>query len=133
MLATAAGMLAKAGLDAAALAAGNRVMIKMSEITPRTAALMKELAPQYFEPTELAVITGGRDTAATFTGLPFDHLFFTGSPEVGKLVQRAAAANLVPVTLELGGKNPVVVARDADIPTAAARIATARMVNGGQV
>ncbi|MFN8227949.1 MAG: aldehyde dehydrogenase family protein [Mycobacterium sp.] len=118
---------------AAAFAAGNRVMIKMSEITPRTAALMKELAPQYFEPTELAVITGGRDTAATFTGLPFDHLFFTGSPEVGKLVQRAAAANLVPVTLELGGKNPVVVARDADIPTAAARIATARMVNGGQV
>ena len=118
---------------AAALAAGNRVMIKMSKITPRAAALMKDFAPQYFNPADLAVITGGRDTAATFTGLPFDHLFFTGSPEVGKLVQRAAAANLVPVTLELGGKNPVVVGRDADIPTAAARIAIARMVDGGQV
>ena len=118
---------------AAAFAAGNRVMIKMSEITPRTAALMEEFAPRYFDPTELAVVTGGRDVAAVFTALPFDHLFFTGSPEVGKLVQRAAADNLVPVTLELGGKNPVVVARDADIATAAARIAAARMVNGGQV
>ena len=118
---------------AAAFAAGNRVMIKMSEITPRTAELMQHLAPRYFDATELAVVTGGREVAATFTTLAFDHLFFTGSPEVGKLVQQAAAANLVPVTLELGGKNPVVVARDADIPRAAARIATARMVNGGQV
>jgi coniferyl-aldehyde dehydrogenase len=71
--------------------------------------------------------------AATFAALPFDHLFFTGSPDVGALVQREAAQNLVPVTLELGGKNPVVVAPDADIDTAAARIASARMVNGGQV
>ena len=118
---------------AAAFAAGNRVMIKMSEITPRTAALMSELAPRYFAPTELAVVTGGRDVAATFTTLPFDHLFFTGSPEIGVLVQRAAAQNLVPVTLELGGKNPVVVAPGADIDKAAARIAAARMVNGGQV
>ena len=120
---------------AAAFAAGNRVMIKMSEITPRTAALMKELAPKYFDATELAVVTGGRDVAATFTTLPFDHLFFTGSPDIGALVQRAAAQNLVPVTLELGGKNPVVVAprQSADIEKAAARIAAARMVNGGQV
>ena len=117
----------------AAFAAGNRVMIKMSEITGRTAALMEELAPRYFDRTELAVVTGGRDVAATFSALRFDHLFFTGSPDVGALVQGAAARNLVPVTLELGGKNPVVVAPDADIDRAAARIASARMVNGGQV
>ena len=118
---------------AAAFAAGNRVMIKMSEITSRTAALMGELAPQYFDTAELAVVTGGRDVAATFTRLPFDHLFFTGSPDIGILVQQAAARHLVPVTLELGGKNPVVVATDADITRAARRVASARMVNGGQV
>ncbi|CAN5515323.1 aldehyde dehydrogenase family protein [soil metagenome] len=118
---------------AAAFAAGNRVMIKMSEITSRTAALMGELAPKYFDQTELAVVTGGRDVAAAFTRLPFDHLFFTGSPDIGVLVQQAAARHLVPVTLELGGKNPVVVAPDADIARAAKRVAAARMVNGGQV
>ncbi|MQY24233.1 aldehyde dehydrogenase family protein [Nocardia macrotermitis] len=118
---------------AAAFAAGNRVMLKMSEITSRTAELTRSLAPSYFSQGELAVITGGPDVAAEFAALPFDHLFFTGSTRVGRLVQRAAAANLVPVTLELGGKNPVVVAPDADIEVAAARIARARMVNGGQV
>jgi coniferyl-aldehyde dehydrogenase len=118
---------------AAAFAAGNRVMIKMSEITPRTADLMKSLAPRYFDATELDVVTGGPEVAATFASLPFDHLFFTGSPAVGALVQRAAAENLVPVTLELGGKNPVVVAGDADLSRSAARIARSRMINGGQV
>ncbi|MET0704534.1 MAG: aldehyde dehydrogenase family protein, partial [Mycobacterium sp.] len=118
---------------AAAFAAGNRVMIKMSEITSRTAALMGELAPKYFDIAELAVVTGGRDVAAAFTRLPFDHLFFTGSPDIGVLVQQAAAKHLVPVTLELGGKNPVVVAPNADIARAAKRVAAARMVNGGQV
>lgn len=118
---------------AAAFAAGNRVMIKMSEITARTAELMDQLAPAYFHDDELAVVTGGADVAAAFAGLPFDHLFFTGSPSVGSLVQRAAAENLVPVTLELGGKNPVVVAPGADIARSAKRIASARMVNGGQV
>lgn len=117
----------------AAFAAGNRVMIKMSEVTSATAELMKETAPKYFDPTELAVITGGPDVAAAFAALPFDHLFFTGSTSIGALVQRAAAENLVPVTLELGGKNPVVVAPGADIRRSAARIARARMVNGGQV
>jgi len=117
----------------AAFAAGNRVMIKMSEITANTAELMKALAPQYFDPAELEVVTGGPDVAAAFAALPFDHLFFTGSPSVGALVQRAAAQNLVPVTLELGGKNPVVVARGADITRSATRIARGRMVNGGQV
>jgi coniferyl-aldehyde dehydrogenase len=117
----------------AAFAAGNRVMIKMSEITAHTAELMKAIAPNYFDPTELDIVTGGPDVAAAFATLPFDHLFFTGSPSVGALVQRAAARNLVPVTLELGGKNPVVVARDADIRRSATRIARGRMVNGGQV
>ncbi|WP_268811700.1 coniferyl aldehyde dehydrogenase [Mycobacterium kyorinense] len=117
----------------AAFAAGNRVMIKMSEITANTAELMKATAPKYFDPTELGVVTGGSDVAAAFATLPFDHLFFTGSPSVGALVQRAAAQNLVPVTLELGGKNPVVVAPNADIRRSATRIARARMVNGGQV
>jgi coniferyl-aldehyde dehydrogenase len=118
---------------AAAFAAGNRVMIKMSEVTPATADLLRRLAPRYFDPTELSVVTGGVDVAAAFAGLPFDHLFFTGSSSVGKLVQRAASENLVPVTLELGGKNPVVVAPDADLDRAARRIALGRMVNGGQV
>lgn len=118
---------------AAAFAAGNRVMIKMSEITPRTADLLKTLAPRYFDVAELDVVTGGPEVAAEFSSLPFDHLFFTGSPSVGALVQRAAAENLVPVTLELGGKNPVVVARDADLARSAARIARSRMINGGQV
>jgi coniferyl-aldehyde dehydrogenase len=117
----------------AAFAAGNRVMIKMSEITPSAAALMQKLASDYFDPSELSVVTGGPDVAAAFAGLPFDHLFFTGSPSVGALVQRAAAQNLVPVTLELGGKNPVVVSANTDIVRAASRIAQARMVNGGQV
>ncbi|WP_409437836.1 aldehyde dehydrogenase family protein [Mycobacterium sp. SMC-14] len=118
---------------AAAFAAGNRVMVKMSEITSCTADLMAQLAPKYFEESEFAVVTGGAEVAAAFAGLPFDHVFFTGSPSVGALVQRAAADNLVPVTLELGGKNPVVVAPGADIARSAKRIASARMVNGGQV
>ena len=118
---------------ASAFAAGNRVMIKMSEITASTAEVMQRLAPKYFDPLELEIVTGGRDVAATFSGLPFDHLFFTGSPSVGALVQQAAAVNLVPVTLELGGKNPVVVAPDADVQRSATRIAQGRMVNGGQV
>ena len=117
----------------AAFAAGNRVMIKMSEITPRTADLLKATAPKYFDPTELDVLTGGPEVSAAFAGLPFDHLFFTGSPSVGSLVQQAAARNLVPVTLELGGKNPVVVSPDADLKRSATRIAQARMINGGQV
>ncbi|GAB3237315.1 coniferyl aldehyde dehydrogenase [Mycolicibacterium hippocampi] len=117
----------------AAFAAGNRVMIKMSEITPRTAELMETRACDYFDPAELHVVTGDTTVSAAFAALPFDHLFFTGSPAVGGLVQRAAAANLVPVTLELGGKNPVVVSPGADITRAATRITQGRMINGGQV
>src|SRR5262249_5957297 len=99
----------------AAFAAGNRGMIQMSEYTPRTAELMKSAAPKYFDPNELDIVTGGPEVSVAFSRLPFDHLFFTGSPSVGALVQQAAAQNLVPVTLELGGKNPVVVSPDADI------------------
>src|SRR6476646_12014729 len=98
----------------AAFAACNRVMIKMSEITPRTAQLMTATAPKYFDATELDIVTGGPEVSAAFSRLPFDHLFFTGSPSVGSLVQQAAAQNLVPVTLELGGKNPVVVSQPGD-------------------
>ena len=118
---------------AAAFAAGNRVMIKISEITPNTAETLKSLAAKYFDPAELTVVTGELPVATAFSQLPFDHLFFTGSPGVGKRIQAAAAANLVPVTLELGGKNPAVISRDADLDEAAQRIALGRMVNGGQV
>ncbi|WP_043985435.1 aldehyde dehydrogenase family protein [Mycolicibacterium llatzerense] len=117
----------------AAFAAGNRVMIKMSEITAQTAALMTTLVPRYFDQAELAVVTGGPEVAAAFSELPFDHLFFTGSPAVGAKVAEAAGRSLVPVTLELGGKNPVVVSRAANLTRAATRIAQGRMINGGQV
>jgi coniferyl-aldehyde dehydrogenase len=117
---------------AEALAAGNRVMIKMSEVTSHTAAAFASLAPNYFDAGELDVVLGGVDVAAEFAALPFDHLFFTGSPSVGRLIARAASENLVPVTLELGGKNPVVIAQDANVTGYARRIARARLVNGGQ-
>ena len=117
----------------AAFAAGNRVLIKMPEATPRTSALIARLAPQYFSPEELAVITGGPAAGAAFSALPLDHLMFTGSSDIAKHVQRSAAENLVPLTLELGGKNPMVVASDADIAMAASRAARGRLLNGGQV
>ena len=101
---------------ASAFAAGNRVMIKFSEVTSRTAELFAAKVATYFDPTELTVVTGGAEVGAAFSALPFDHLFFTGSPKVGALVAAAAAKNLVPVTLELGGKNPAVIAPDADVP-----------------
>lgn len=118
---------------ASALAAGNRVMIKFSEITPLTAEAFAARAKEYFRPEELQVVTGGPEVGADFSHLPLDHLFFTGSPGVGALVAQAAAANLVPTTLELGGKNPAVVAERADLSKAARRIISARMVNGGQL
>jgi coniferyl-aldehyde dehydrogenase len=118
---------------ASALAAGNRVMIKMSEMTPRTADLFADEVANYFDPTEMTAVTGGPEVGAAFSSLPFDHLFFTGSPEVGKLVASAAARNLVPVTLELGGRNPAVIAKDADIAAMARRVMAARLCNGGQI
>lgn len=125
------GLLAEPA--AAAFAAGNRVMAKASEVTARTGELLTRLAPKYFDPTEFVVICGGPETAATFSSLPFDHLFFTGSPQVGALVAQAAAANLTPVTLELGGKNPAAVGHGADVAKVGARIMAARLANGGQL
>ncbi|MFN2539654.1 MAG: aldehyde dehydrogenase family protein [Mycobacteriales bacterium] len=118
---------------AEAIAAGNRVMIKFSDVNTRAGAVLARAVGEEFDPTELVVVNGGLDVATAFYGLPFNHLFFTGSPAVGRMVQRAAADNLTPVTLELGGKNPVVVAADADLALAAERIASSRMINGGQV
>jgi coniferyl-aldehyde dehydrogenase len=118
---------------ASALAAGNRVMIKFSEVTSHTAEAFAQAAQRYFTPEEFAVVNGGAEIGAAFAELPFDHLFFTGSPGVGALVARSAGANLVPVTLELGGKNPAVVGRGADVATSARRIMSARLANGGQL
>ncbi len=114
-------------------AAGNRAMIKPSEFTERTSMLMKELVEEYFTPDELVVITGGPEVAATFSSLPFDHLVFTGSTATGRRVMEAAAANLVPVTLELGGKSPVFMGRNADFAKAGERIALGKMMNAGQI
>jgi coniferyl-aldehyde dehydrogenase len=115
------------------LAAGNRVMIKPSEFTPATAELLHELVARYFDETEIAVIEGGSDVGHQFASLPFDHLLFTGSTAVGQLVLAAAAKNLVPVTLELGGKSPVIVGRSASIEQAADRIVLGKLLNAGQV
>lgn len=117
---------------AGALAAGNRIMIKPSEITPRTSALMKEVIAEVFDPSEVTVVQGGPDIAKAFTHLPFDHLLFTGSTQVGRQVMQAAADNLVPVTLELGGKSPALVAADYPVDKAAERIAVGKLFNAGQ-
>ncbi|MGM0784991.1 MAG: coniferyl aldehyde dehydrogenase [Pseudomonadota bacterium] len=115
-----------------ALAAGNRVMIKPSEHTPTTGQLMATLAERYFAADELSVINGDAATARAFAALPFDHLLFTGSAATGRKVARSAAANLTPVTLELGGKTPAVVCADADLDKAAERIAFGKWLNAGQ-
>ena len=116
-----------------ALAAGNRVMIKFSDMAPRTGAVFARAVASRMAPEEVIVVNGGLATATAFADLRFDHIFFTGSPKVGRQIAIAAGRNLVPVTLELGGKNPAIVAPDADIADAAARIAAARLVNNGQV
>ena len=115
------------------IAAGNRAMLKPSELTPVTSALMAKVANQYFDETELAIVQGGPETGAAFTALPFDHLIFTGSPKVGSAVMRAASASLTPVTLELGGKSPALIGRSADLGDAVRRILTAKTFNAGQV
>lgn len=116
----------------AALAAGNRVMLKPSELTPATSALLQRLVSARFAADELVVITGGADIGAAFSQLPFDHLFFTGSTAVGRKVALAAAANLTPVTLELGGKSPALIHADADIDALASRLAVGKWLNAGQ-
>jgi coniferyl-aldehyde dehydrogenase len=118
---------------ASALAAGNRIMLKPSEFTPTTSALMAQTIDFYFDEDEMAVIQGGPDVGAAFAGLPFDHLIFTGATSVARHVMRAAADNLVPVTLELGGKSPVVIGRSADMAKTAARVMNGKTMNAGQI
>jgi coniferyl-aldehyde dehydrogenase len=115
------------------LGAGNRAMIKPSEFTPNTATLMQTLFAEYFEESEIAVVTGGPEVGAAFSALPLDHIIFTGATTIGHLVMKAAAENMVPVTLELGGKSPVIVSETGDINLAAERIITGKAMNGGQL
>ena len=115
-----------------ALAAGNRVMLKMSEYTPEFSALFKQLIAQAFPEDLVCVVNGDAEVAQKFTQLPFNHILFTGASEVGKHVMRAAANNLTPVTLELGGKSPALVLADANIRESARRIAFGKAMNAGQ-
>ena len=117
---------------ATAIAAGNHVYLKPSEHTPRTAEFLRSLLAEVFPPDRVAVATGGAEIGAAFAALPFDHLVFTGSTAVGRKVMAAAAPNLTPLTLELGGKSPVLIADDYPIEQAAARIATGKWFNCGQ-
>ena len=116
----------------AALAAGNRAMVKLSEFTPVFSAVFAQRAAQTFAPDEVAVVQGDAEVGAAFSALPFDHLLFTGSTGVGRRVMAAAAANLTPVTLELGGKSPAVVTPGYDLRHAAQRIVFGKLVNAGQ-
>ena len=116
----------------AALAAGNRALIKMSEFTPRTAEVLTEMLREGFPENHVAVITGEADVASAFSELPFDHLLFTGSSRVGRQVMRAAAHHLTPVTLELGGKSPVIIADDIPLAAIIERLVFAKSFNAGQ-
>jgi len=116
----------------AAIAAGNRVMIKPSELTPLTSQLIHEAVAQAFDAEELAVVLGDADVGRAFVQLPFDHLLFTGSTQVGRQVAMAAAANLTPVTLELGGKSPAILGADFDAARAADALVATKLFNAGQ-
>ncbi len=115
-----------------ALAAGNRVMLKPSELTPRTSAALAQRIGELFTTDEWAVVQGGKEVAQAFVSLPFDHLIFTGSTAVGRQVAAAAAANLTPTTLELGGKSPCILDASADMASAALKIAHGKLLNAGQ-
>jgi coniferyl-aldehyde dehydrogenase len=115
-----------------AIAAGNRAILKPSELTPATSELLKSLLREIFPEDQVAVVTGGPEIGAAFSRLPFDHLVFTGSTSVGRAVMKEAAENLVPVTLELGGKSPTLIGPDADIEAAAASVAYGKLANAGQ-
>lgn len=115
-----------------ALAAGNRVMIKPSELTPHSSALLAQLLHQVFAADELCVVQGGADVAHEFASLPFDHLLFTGSTAVGRKVAAAAAANLTPTTLELGGKSPCILDVSVNLADAALKVAHGKLLNAGQ-
>ena len=118
---------------ACVLAAGNRAILKPSEVVPRTAEVLAGAFGELFDTLEVAVVLGDADLAQAFTSQPFDHLVFTGSTAVARSVMRNAAENLVPLTLELGGKSPVIISRSADLAKAAFSIAVAKANNGGQI
>jgi coniferyl-aldehyde dehydrogenase len=115
------------------IAAGNRAMIKPSEFTPATSDLMARMFAKAFTDEEIAVVTGGPEVGQAFAGLHFDHLIFTGATSIARHVMRAAAENLVPLTLELGGKSPVILSKSADMATAAGRIMNGKTLNAGQI
>ncbi len=117
----------------AAIAAGNCVMIKPSEHTPHTSAVMKSIIDDLFDTSEVAVVEGGVATSQALLAQPFNHIFFTGAPAIGKVVMEAAAKHLASVTLELGGKSPTIVDETANVSTAAKRIAWAKFTNNGQI
>ncbi len=117
---------------ATALAAGNRVMLKPSELTPRTSQVIGEMLATVFSSEEVAVVLGGPEVGAAFSGLAFDHLLFTGSTKVGRLVMKAASDNLVPVTLELGGKSPAIIGRGKVTPRTVKSIVFGKLSNAGQ-
>uniref|UniRef100_UPI0035CBBA6F coniferyl aldehyde dehydrogenase n=1 Tax=uncultured Sphingomonas sp. TaxID=158754 RepID=UPI0035CBBA6F len=121
------------GPIAGIFAAGNRAMVKTSEFTPRTAALFEQICPTYFAADELAFLSGDVGVGKAFSELPFDHLIFTGATGIGRHILHAAADNLTPVTLELGGKSPVIIGKDADIAKATERVAIGKMLNAGQI
>ena len=116
-----------------AVAAGNCVILKPSELTPASTACMKRILGDLFDESEVAIVEGGASAAEALLRKKFDHIFFTGSPAVGRIVMRLAAENLTPVTLELGGKSPVIVDRTADLDEAARKIAWGKFVNSGQM
>jgi coniferyl-aldehyde dehydrogenase len=118
---------------ASVLAAGNRAILKPSDVVPRTAELVARLFAEHLDPLEVGVVTGDVELAEAFSAQPFDHLVYTGSTATGRLVMRNAALNLVPVTLELGGKSPVIVSASADLKKAAFSIAVGKACNGGQI
>jgi aldehyde dehydrogenase (NAD+) len=115
-----------------AIAAGNAVIIKPSEIVPHASGLLAEMIEELFEPNEIAVVEGDAQTATILLNLPFNHIFFTGSPAIGKVVMQAAAKHLASVTLELGGKSPTIVDETADVKFAAQTIASEKFLNNGQ-
>lgn len=117
---------------AGVLAAGNRAMIKPSELTPHTSALMAQITAGAFDADEVTIVEGGVDVASRFSALPLDHLIFTGGAPVARHVMRAAADNLTPVTLELGGKGPVILASGADVEALAGKIVAIKLANAGQ-
>ncbi len=115
------------------LAAGNRAMIKPSEYTPATSELMAEMVAEAWDEKEVAIFPGGPEVGQAFSGLPFDHLLFTGATGIARHIMAAASRNLVPVTLELGGKSPVILSRDVDLTMAAQRIMLGKTLNAGQI